>query len=207
MSVWAVLVAAGTGTRFGGHKQLATLGDRPMWEWALAALHDAGIGDVVLVGPVPGGIPGGPRRRDSVAAGLDRVPTEVDYVLVHDAARPLAGPALVRRVADRLLMGDADGVIPVVAVTDTLKRIEEHMVVATIDRSGLAAVQTPQGFRAGTLRRAHDEIEGDATDDASLVEAWGGTVVTVAGDAHNLKVTFPDDLAVARALLEFDRGD
>jgi len=207
VSIWAVLVAAGAGTRFGGHKQLAVLGDRPMWEWSLAALHDAGIDDVVVVGPVPGGIPGGPRRRDSVAAGLAGVPPEVDHVLVHDAARPLASPDLVQRVVERLLMDDADGVIPVVPITDTLKRIEEHVVVATVDRGRLAAVQTPQGFRARSLRRAHDEVEGDATDDASLVETWGGTVVTVAGEAHNLKVTFPDDLAVAQALQAFDRDE
>lgn len=205
MSIWAVLVAAGSGTRFGGHKQLTMLGDRPLWQWSLAALHDAGLDNVVVVGPVPGGIPGGPRRRDSVAAGLAQVPPTTEHVVVHDAARPLAGPDLVRRVVERLLVDDADGVIPVVPVTDTLKRIEDHTVVATVDRASLAAVQTPQGFRARSLRRAHDEIEGDATDDAALIEAWGGTVVTVAGDAHNLKVTFPDDLAVAQAYLALDR--
>jgi 2-C-methyl-D-erythritol 4-phosphate cytidylyltransferase len=205
VSVWAVLVAAGAGTRFGGHKQLTLLGDRPLWQWSLAALHDAGLDDVVVVGPVPGGIPGGPRRRDSVAVGLAQIPPSAEHVVVHDAARPLAGPELVRRVVERLLLDDADGVIPVMPVTDTLKRVEDHTVVATVDRERLMAVQTPQGFRARSLRQAHDEIEGDATDDAALIEAWGGTVVTVAGDAHNLKVTFSDDLAVAQAYQALDR--
>jgi 2-C-methyl-D-erythritol 4-phosphate cytidylyltransferase len=205
VSVWAVLVAAGAGTRFGGHKQLTLLGDRPLWQWSLAALHDAGLDDVVVVGPVPGGIPGGPRRRDSVAVGLAQIPPSAEHVVVHDAARPLAGPELVRRVVERLLLDDADGVIPVMPVTDTLKRVEDHTVVATVDREHLMAVQTPQGFRARSLRQAHDEIEGDATDDAALIEAWGGTVVTVAGDAHNLKVTFSDDLAVAQAYQALDR--
>lgn len=200
-----MLVAAGAGTRFGGHKQLTLLGDRPLWQWSLAALHDAGLDDVVVVGPVPGGIPGGPRRRDSVAVGLAQIPPSAEHVVVHDAARPLAGPELVRRVVERLLLDDADGVIPVMPVTDTLKRVEDHTVVATVDREHLMAVQTPQGFRARSLRQAHDEIEGDATDDAALIEAWGGTVVTVAGDAHNLKVTFSDDLAVAQAYQALDR--
>lgn len=166
---------------------------------------ETGVDDVVVVGPVAGGIPGGARRRDSVAEGLKHVPEDATYVLVHDAARPLASVELTRRVIDRLVMGDADGVIPVVEMRDTLKQVEEHMVTATVDRSRLATAQTPQGFLAGSLRSAHDEIGGDVTDDASLVEEWGGTVVTVAGDPHNLKITYPDDLAVARALLEIDR--
>jgi 2-C-methyl-D-erythritol 4-phosphate cytidylyltransferase len=205
VSVWAIVVAAGSGSRYGDYKQLADLAGRPLWQWGRDTLLEAGADDVVVVGPVPDGIPGGPRRRDSVAEGLKRVPEDATYVLVHDAARPLASVELTRRVIDRLVMGDADGAIPVVEVRDTLKQVEEHTVTATVDRSRLAAAQTPQGFRAESLRSAHDEIGGDVTDDASLVEQWGGTVVTVAGDPHNLKITYPDDLAVARALLEIDR--
>lgn len=201
MNVSGVVVAAGAGNRFGGAKHSTTLTDRPLWEWARDAMLDAGVDEVVVVGPVPGGVEGGDRRRDSVANGLDAISAGARYVLVHDAARPLASPALARSVIARLLVGDCDGVIPVLAMRDTLKRIEADMVVETVEREGLVAVQTPQGFVAETLRKAHATVSGDATDDASLVEAAGGAIATVAGEPHNLKVTFPQDLAVAAALL------
>ncbi len=94
----------------------------------------------------------------------------------------------------------ADAAVPALAIADTVKRVDGQRVVGTVDRSDLVAVQTPQAFRAGILRRAHAS-DAEATDDASLVEALGGTVVVVAGDGRNLKITSPDDLIVARALL------
>jgi len=118
---------------------------------------------------------------------------------VHDAARPLASPRLFDAVVDAVRAG-ADGAVPALPVPDTLKRVEGSDVVETLDRSALVAVQTPQAFRADALRAAH-AADGDATDDAALVEANGGTVVVVAGDPRNLKVTSPDDLAVGAALL------
>ncbi len=201
MSCWGVVVAAGAGRRFGAPKHDSSLGGRPLWQWARDALLAGGASGVVLVGPVPGGVPGGDRRRDSVAAGLAELPAAAATVLVHDAARPLAGTDLVARVAERLHEGDVDGVVPVVAVRDTIKEVAAGRVVRTVDRSRLASVQTPQGFRLAALRAAHDSITGDAPDDAWLVEQAGGTVATVPGDPRNLKVTYPDDLAVLAALL------
>lgn len=118
---------------------------------------------------------------------------------MHDAARPLATGVLWRAVIDAVAAG-ADGAVPTVAVTDTVKQLQDDGSLATLDRSRLVAVQTPQVFRAGALRRAHAG-GAVATDDAALVEAMGATVVTVAGEPANLKVTQPADLAVAAALL------
>ncbi|MDX1689606.1 MAG: IspD/TarI family cytidylyltransferase [Acidimicrobiia bacterium] len=202
MTPHGIVVAAGAGTRFGGTKHTALLGGVPLWRRAARALEDAGIDDVLVVGDVPGGIPGGARRRDSVRAGLAEVPVFVEFVLVHDAARPLATAALVRRIVDRLALGDVEGVVPAVPIRDTVKTVADGRVAATVDRSGLVAVQTPQGFRRDALLAAHDASDEDASDDALLVERAGGSVAVVEGDPSNLKVTFPDDLAVAEALLE-----
>jgi len=201
MTVHGVLVAAGRGDRFGGPKHAALLRGRPLWEWGRDALLRGGVSEVVLVGDLPGGVPGGPRRRDSVRAGLDALPPGASHVLVHDAARPLATPELVRRVIDRLLSGGVDAVVPVVPVRDTLKRVGDGWVVETVERTGLAGAQTPQGFRLEVLRAAHLAGDDDAGDDAALVERIGGRVACVAGEAANLKVTYPGDLALAEALL------
>jgi len=204
VSAWAVLVAAGSGTRFGEPKHAVDLLGRPMWEWGRQALIAGGVADVVVVGDVPGGVPGGPRRRDSVAAGLAMVPAGVEHVLVHDAARPALSSELVARVISALEEG-ADAVVPAVPVRDTLKAVRGSVVVGTVDRSGLVMVQTPQGFRVEVLRAAHVASDDDATDDAGLVEAMGGSVVTVAGDPRNVKVTFREDLEIVRSLLGYRR--
>ncbi len=201
MSCWGVVVAAGAGRRFGGPKHEVALGGQPLWARARDALLAGGASGVVLVGPMAGGIPGGARRRDSVAAALAELPAGASTVLVHDAARPLAGPDLVARVLARLGEGDVDGVVPAVPVRDTLKEVDGGRVVRTVDRARLVAVQTPQGFRLAALRAAHASVEGDAPDDAWLVEQAGGAVATVPGDPSNLKVTYPDDLALLEALL------
>jgi len=198
--VWAVVVAAGLGSRFGGPKHHAELDGEPLWALAEAALRSGGVEEVVLVGDLPGWVEGGPRRRDSVAKGLDQIPPEVELVLVHDAARPLASPDLVRRVIDRLRIGDVAGVVPAVPVRDTIKEIRDDTVIATVDRSSLVAVQTPQGFFVSVLRRAHAAGNEDATDDARLLEAIGEPVVTVPGDSANMKITFPEDLRLATHL-------
>jgi 2-C-methyl-D-erythritol 4-phosphate cytidylyltransferase len=201
VTVWGIVVAAGSGSRFGGPKHEVVLSGRPLWSWAQAALRSGGVDDVVLVGDVPGGIRGGSRRRDSVAAGLEKVPDDVAYTLVHDAARPLASKELVHHVIDRLVEGDIDAVIPAVPVRDTLKRVAGARVIATVDRSSLVAVQTPQGFRTEALRAAHQGSSDDVTDDAALIEQEGGSVVTIVGDPRNIKVTYPEDLIVAEALV------
>ncbi len=201
MSIHGIVVAAGRGERFGAPKVEVLLRGVALWQRAVGALRGAGVEHVVVVGPVPGGIPGGDRRRDSVAAGLAALPGDAEWVLVHDAARPLASPALTRAVLDRLLRGDIDGVVPALAVRDPLKRVAGERVLATVPRAELVTVQTPQGFRVEALRQAHLGDDDDATDDAALVERNGGSVVFVPGEPINLKITFPEDVAVAEALL------
>lgn len=193
-------MAAGTGDRFGGPKALIEVGGRPLWRWAADALESGGCDLVAVVGDVPGGIPGGLRRRDSVAAGLASAPTDTTHVLVHDAARPLASADLVRRVIARLAVGDVDGVVPAIAIRDTLKHVSGDTVTRTVDRTDLVVAQTPQGFTIEALVRCHGFDDDAATDDAVLVERSGGVVAAIAGEDWNLKVTYPGDLAVVKAL-------
>jgi 2-C-methyl-D-erythritol 4-phosphate cytidylyltransferase len=200
MSTFGIVVAAGSGERFGRPKATVSLDGLPLWQWASNALTEGGCDSVVVVGDVPDGIPGGARRRDSVAAGLAVAPAGTVHVLIHDAARPLASSELVRRVVDALREG-SPAVIPGIAVRDTLKRVEGGTVIDTIDRTDLVSVQTPQGFDIETLRVAHRSSDEDATDDAVLVERMGVAVSVVAGEPHNLKVTYPGDLDVARGLI------
>lgn len=202
MTVWAIIVAGGSGSRFGGQKHTLLLEGIELWQRSVDAFKAAGIDDIVVVGDIPGGVPGGARRRDSVAAGLAEVPDDVEWVLIHDAARPLVTPRLINRVLARVSIGDVDGVIPAIPLADTLKRVEGEKVVATIDRETLAAVQTPQAFAVSVLRAAHESDALDATDDAGLVERANGTVVTVMGDPRNLKITVPGDLEIARAYVQ-----
>lgn len=199
MNLHGVVVGAGSGRRFGAAKATTLLGGRPLWEWARDALVAGGVPSVVVVGP--GGIAGGARRRDSVRAGLDALPAGATHVVVHDAARPLATAALTRLVVARLAVGDVAGVVPVIALRDTVKRVGGELVEATIDRSDLVAVQTPQAFLLEALVAAHDAGDEDASDDAAMVERIGQRVAVVLGEASNLKITYPEDLAVAEALL------
>ena len=199
--MWGIVAAAGSGSRFGGRKQEVSLGGRPLWEWAREALLAGGAAQVVVVG-AGDGEPGGPQRRDSVAAGLAAVPAEVDLIAVHDAARPLASARLVRAVTEALRRERAQGAVPALPVTDTVKQVRGNLVAATPDRDGLIVAQTPQVFRAGALRDAHARYSGTAADDAAMVEALGGRVVTVPGERAALKITFPEDLEAVRAWLE-----
>ena len=207
-SVWAVIVAAGWGERFGGPKQFSDLGGARLVDHAVATASQA-CDAVVLVVPdasdwegaeVTALATGGASRAESVRAGLAVVPVGAEIVVVHDAARPLASDELFDAVIGAVRDG-ADGAVPGLAVADTLKRVDDVRVTATVDRVGLVAVQTPQAFEAGILRAAHAS-SADATDDAALVEAIGGTVVVVPGDPRNLKITGPADLMIAAALLE-----
>jgi len=212
VEAWAVVVAGGTGSRFGGPKQFADLGGRPLVSWSLTTARQVCAGVVLVVPadqaspPDPGGgswdadrvVPGGATRSESVRAGLAAVPGSAQIVAVHDAARPLARPALWKAVLAAVAAG-AGGAIPAAAVTDTVKEVGPGGRLVTLDRSRLVAVQTPQAFRAEVLRRAH-QGGADASDDAALVEAAGGRVVLVDGPADNLKVTSPLDLVVAAAL-------
>jgi 2-C-methyl-D-erythritol 4-phosphate cytidylyltransferase len=203
----AIVVAAGGGERFGAPKQFLLLGPTRLVDRAVTAASEA-CDEVILVlpaghvwdgAPVTATVSGGATRAASVRAGLAAVSASADVIVVHDAARPLATPHLFRAVIGAV-RGGADAAVPVVAITDTVKRVDAGRVLDTVPRDNLVAVQTPQAFRSDALRSAHAS-GADATDDAALIEAAGGTVLTVAGEPRNLKVTTITDLTVAAALL------
>jgi 2-C-methyl-D-erythritol 4-phosphate cytidylyltransferase len=211
-----IVVAGGRGERLGASqpKAFVELAGHTLLAHALQRAEASGAVDH-LVAVVPGDlvgsvdaerptaiVTGGRTRRESVALGLTAVPIGVDIVLVHDAARCLAPPQLFAAVAAAVRAG-APVVVPVVAVTDTLTSVEGERVVRTVDRATLRVVQTPQGFQREVLERAHAEAPADhpATDDASLAEALGYPVATVAGSDAAFKITRPLDLAAAEALL------
>lgn len=207
---WAIVVAGGDGRRFGAPKQFALLGGRTVLEWSVATARTVAAGVVVVVpssslrdpGVLASGdavVAGGATRAGSVRAGLAAVPARAEVVLVHDAARPLASPALFGAVVEAVRRG-ASGAIPGVALADTVKRVAGGSVVETLDRDGLVAVQTPQAFRASVLRAAH-EGDPEATDDAALLERIGETVEVVSGELTNVKLTRPSDLVLLESYL------
>jgi 2-C-methyl-D-erythritol 4-phosphate cytidylyltransferase len=210
--VWAVLVAAGRGERLGSDrpKAFARLGELPLLAEPMRRLDDCeSIDGIVVVAPpgwenqvillaeelgaskVSACVPGGETRSASVRAGLDEVPPDAAVVLVHDAARPVLPPEIVPRLLAALAEG-FDGAVPALPVTDTVKRAQEGVVLETLVRSELVAVQTPQAFVASVLRAA---AAGEGSDCASLVEAAGGRIKVVEGDERLAKVTTPADLA------------
>jgi 2-C-methyl-D-erythritol 4-phosphate cytidylyltransferase len=206
----ALLVAAGSGERLGASrpKAFVTLAGRPMLEWSVAALRAAGLSEIVVALPegeaAPDGcvgVPGGATRSASVRAALAAA-GEGD-VVVHDAARPLVQPALF--TAALAALEGADAAVAAAQATDTIKEAgPDHRVTATLDRSRLWAIQTPQAFRRSALERAldvGDDVLAQATDDAWLVERAGGSVVVVPSTPANFKVTTPHDLTVAELLL------
>lgn len=226
-----VVPAAGSGVRLGGGtpKALRELGGVPMLVHAVRRMAAAEAVSLVVVAAPPGDVagvralladvthdtelrvvPGGASRQESVALGLAALDPDVDVVLVHDAARPLAPPDLAESVL-AAVRGGAEAVVPGTPVVDTVKRVDAAgVVVETVDREPLRAVQTPQGFRRSVLERAHAAAgAGDdgvraaavATDDAGLVEALGVPVLLVPGRDEALKVTRPLDLVLAEALL------
>jgi len=202
--VWAIVVAAGSGRRFGGAKQYEPLAGRRVLDWSLDAARTVADGVVVVVAPPHAAddepaadavVSGAGTRSGSVRAGLARVPDDAEVIVVHDGARPLADASLFAAVVEAVRAG-ADAALPGVPVNDTLRA----RAGGVVDRDGLVAVQTPQAFRAAALRRAHAG-GAEGTDDASLVEAGGGMVVVVDGSPTNVKITRPADLLVAEALL------
>ena len=211
--VWCVVVAAGSGRRYGGAKQFDTVGGVRVIDRSVSVAAANCDGVVVVVAPdvvgtrdaeVPGAdavVAGGATRSGSVRNGLSAVPGDATVILIHDAARPLATEGLYRRVIAAVRSGAA-AAVPVVPVVDTIRSLAGGVV----DRDQLRAVQTPQGFEASAIRDAHT-ADAEATDDATLVEAAGGTVALVDGEPRNLKITGPQDRAVAEALREFDEGD
>lgn len=218
-----IVVAAGSGTRLNGGAPKAFVGldEHTILRHALRGVFAAPRAQVVVV--VPAGfegaaltdarevagdrldlvsvVAGGDTRQSSVAAGLRALWADVDTVLVHDAARALTPPEVFERVIAALDDG-ADAVIPAVPVVDTIKRVDATgAIVAAVDRSELAAAQTPQGFRREILAEALTAADADHTDDAALVAAAGHPVITVAGDAASFKITTGPDLERARSLL------
>ncbi len=221
MSVAVLVPAAGRGVRLGGSgpKALQPLCGVPVVVHALRALQScADVTRLVVAAPPeataemervlaaarlrPGWsvVAGAEHRQGSVAAALAALDTSDDVVLVHDAARCLVPVEVVQRVVDAVRAG-ADAVVPVVAVSDTVKQVDGDRVVTTVDRSRLRAVQTPQGFRREVLDRAYALAGEVATDDAGLAERAGATVRVVAGHPEAFKVTGPLDLLLAEAVL------
>jgi 2-C-methyl-D-erythritol 4-phosphate cytidylyltransferase len=208
-TVWTIVVAGGRGRRFGSAKQLAVLGGQRVLDRSVAAARAVSDGVVVVTtaDQVPFEISsgadlvvaGGSSRSASVRNGLDAVPVDAAVIVVHDAARPLTPVAAFRRVIEAVRHG-AVAAITAIPVVDTLKRVEDSIVVETIDRSTLVAVQTPQAFRSSVLRAAH-ESGRDATDDAGLVETLGYPVQVVEGDVRSRKLTTVEDLAILEAFL------
>ncbi len=228
--VAAILVAAGASKRAGSDvpKQFLLLGGRPTFVLALRSLLPV-CDEVVVV--VPGGwireaerllaearaarderfgateirvVAGGERRQDSVACGLRALSPSVEIVLVHDAARPFAGPDLARRVVSAAR--EVGAAVPVVDVPDTVKRVECGAVVATLDRSVLGLAQTPQGFRRDVIEAAYRGLAVSITDDAQAVELAGIPVATVPGEPGNVKLTTPGDIEIAHLRVNAELG-
>jgi 2-C-methyl-D-erythritol 4-phosphate cytidylyltransferase/2-C-methyl-D-erythritol 2,4-cyclodiphosphate synthase len=207
MRIAAILVAAGTGTRFGVEvpKQFLSIAGKPVIRHAAEALaahvsllqpvgdaHAIAVALDGVSGCLPA-IPGGATRQDSVRAGLEAlVPHAPDIVLVHDAARPVIPPGTIPALLAALR--ESPGAIPGAPIADTLKRVVRGVITETVSRSGLFRAQTPQAFRFASLLAAHQAALTGATDDASLLEAAGETVEVVPGSDDNIKLTYPEDL-------------
>jgi 2-C-methyl-D-erythritol 4-phosphate cytidylyltransferase len=225
VSVWAVLVAAGRGERLGEDrpKAFARLGGLPLLAEPLRRLDESGwVDEIVVVAPpeweepaillaeeigaskVSACVAGGATRTESVRAGVVEVPEHAAVIVVHDAARPLLSENVLERVIAALGEG-YDGAIPGLPIVDTVKRLQDGVVVETVARDGLVTVQTPQAFVAPVLRAALMALSDDsaqrATDCATLVERGGGRVKVVAGDERLLKVTTLADLERVQAWL------
>ena len=209
--VWTIVVAGGSGQRFGAHKQFLPLGPKQMVAWAVDTALQVSAGVVVVVPEVSDFassdarvhvVQGGVSRTESVRNGLAAVPTAAQVICVHDAARPFASVELFQAVVQEL-SPTVQAAVPALAVVDTVKVIDEstNEVLSTPLRSTLRAVQTPQAFHAAILREAHlvaEHENREGTDDASLVEAIGGYVVVVPGNVMNRKITTPEDFAWAQ---------
>ena len=217
-----IVVAAGSGTRLGASAPKAFVGidSHTILRHALQGVFAGPEAQVVIVAPqgrhgdaltealesagsrrdLVSVVVGGATRQESVRAGLHAVWPDVEFVLVHDAARALTPPDVFERVIAALDDG-ADAVIPVLPVIDTIKRVHGAAVLAALDRSELAAAQTPQGFRRAVLDAAYRSADAEHTDDAALVAAAGHPVAAVDGDPLAFKITTSDDLARARDLV------
>lgn len=212
-SVGAIVVAAGRSERMGFDKLWEDLDGKPVIAWSIEAIASSRPDRLVVVaapdstqrverliherGVDATVVPGGARRRDSVSNGLHEL-GDAEWIVVHDAARPLASAELVQRGLETAKRTGA--AVPVLPLADTVKRVENARVVETIDRASLRAVQTPQIFRRALLAWALRTSDDDATDEAGLIESLGGIVYTFQGQSDNLKLTYPDDLTLMREI-------
>ena len=222
----ALVLAGGTGSRMGQPKQFLDLLGRPALFYTLRAFEETPEVDRIYVvgdrerveglvqeygiGKYAGCTSPGESRSLSTRNGLALLEEDpLTVVLVHDGARCLLTPGLIRCVVTTIRVSGADGVVPALPVSDTIKVAEDATVVETLDRARLHAVQTPQAFRLGRFRGLHtgpEERLHAATDDASLVEAAGGRVLLVEGEKTNVKLTTPEDLVLAEAILTARAG-
>lgn len=215
----AIILAGGTGERFGkeGGKQLVEIGGKPILTWSVEAFDAVGdIGLIVIVCPAERQgeylskavdpfsfatpivvAAAGSTRQESAFSGLELVPEEFEYVVMHDGARPLISADLIAHTIATLKGNiDADGAVVAHPAIDTLKVVENGVIVGTPDRSVFWNAQTPQVFRAAIYRRAHASALSDGfvgTDDSSLIERLGGRVLVVEGKRDNIKLTVPED--------------
>lgn len=230
MKLWVVVTAAGSSRRMGAgvNKLLLPLQGRPVLVHTLQyfQLHPRVDGIVVSanpdqfedyrelvqrhdIGKLLALAPGGAERQDSIRNALEMLPAAPeDVVAIHDGARPFLASDLLARLLDAL--GGCDGCLPMVAVKDTIKRVDPGGVIQeTIPRHELFAAQTPQLFRFGIIAEAHRRAQAEAflgTDDCSLIEHYGGRIHKVEGDYRNVKVTTPEDLWIVERFLEGARG-
>jgi|Deesub1362B_J571_1020462.scaffolds.fasta_scaffold00175_26 2-C-methyl-D-erythritol 4-phosphate cytidylyltransferase len=227
--VVAVVPAAGKGKRFGREKTFISLKGEPLLYWSLLALQN--VDEVVEIIPVVDEAwlektrelvedkgftkvkkiaPGGAERQESVYNGLKLIEKQDCLVLIHDGARPLVSVELIKRVI-YALDREVDGVVPAVAVKDTIKEVKDRIVLRTLRREDLRSIQTPQVFFYNTLINAYGKYSEEFfTDDATVVEKNGGRIKTVPGDYRNIKITTAEDLIIAEALLNMvimNKGD
>jgi 2-C-methyl-D-erythritol 4-phosphate cytidylyltransferase len=221
----AIILAGGTGERFGreGGKQLVEIAGKPVLTWSAEAFDAVGdVGLIVIVCPKDRSAeyikravdpfpfvtpvivaPAGATRQESAFSGLEYVPEDYEYVILHDGARPLVTPEIIEHTIATLKGNlDADGAVLAHPAVDTLKVVENGVIVGTPDRSVFWNAQTPQAFRAGIYRRAHAAALSDgfvATDDSALIERLGGRVLVVEGPRDNIKLTVPEDYELLEA--------
>ncbi len=217
-NTWAIVVAAGSGTRFGSAKQYANLGGKSVLSRSIATARKSCNGVVLVVRDIADGskfgadllVQGGATRTESVRRGLAALPIDADIVVIHDAARPGAPHELFDSVINEVI-GGADGSVPGLAIADTVKRVRNQdrgmIVESTVNRVNLVTVQTPQAFGRRIFEAAYlayDESNSDFSDDAGLVENIGGIVKVIEGDKRAHKITTKEDLIYVAQMMGFE---